>query len=508
MCSSPQVESVEGFRPVSQAEVGSVDSAVNNSAIPVQPARRSSRVPGGEPLENPNLVRFLDRLKNNCEDSISCEGRILRLKRHIPPGSKPNVINLVLDALAVNTRVEVLYIQNFEPGFLDEQLDRLTEVLKLRRIWGLNVGENFGVSMPAWERFTENLKFTAVTHMYASEHHFRNTDIKIRMRDAIRANRGKMLTPKPHSIEAIMECGNMWYNPKLPKWATRQMEKNSQAALFASQQMASHMESGYCQPPPGAQPAPSQATKQVAAVSREVAKEHRMLARTPGKRVVIRTEKATELKDEADARERRMVWANILARREKRRRSVDGSPMHGSQPSSPAVIKNSPTATSIIPTKKRRTSLHLGSPSNKKSLNQTRCPDVTASPSPAHSIPRRRTPSSSIEKTFALERTSLKSNTPRTQPPQAKGHLTPASSSQASDSKRPLLRRATAVPERLRDTDYSKPRIVSKDTGRPTGEDRMLHASAVPLVKRSHSVHQERSSGKRNIKVSPAVAEW
>lgn len=80
----------------------------------------------------------------------------------------------------------------------------------------------------------------------------------------------------------------MWYNPKLPKWATRQMEKNSQAALFASQQMASHMESGYCQPPPGAQPAPSQATKQVAAVSREVAKEHRMLARTPGKRVVVR----------------------------------------------------------------------------------------------------------------------------------------------------------------------------------------------------------------------------
>lgn len=40
-------------------------------------------------------------------------------------------------------------LQNFEPGFLDEQLDRLTEVLKLRRIWGLNVGENFGVSMPA-----------------------------------------------------------------------------------------------------------------------------------------------------------------------------------------------------------------------------------------------------------------------------------------------------------------------------------------------------------------------
>jgi hypothetical protein len=46
--------------------------------------------------------------------------------------------------------------------------------------------------------------------MYASEHHFRGTDLKIRMREAIRNNRGKNLTPHPHSLDAILECGNMW----------------------------------------------------------------------------------------------------------------------------------------------------------------------------------------------------------------------------------------------------------------------------------------------------------
>jgi hypothetical protein len=147
-----------------------------------------------------------------------------RLKRYIPPGAKPAVIELVLEALMHNTRVEVLYIQvltlrrrtlplpltprsesslntmavpllctaceprchhrpdetarphrrawrweakrltvramvggcaddgraqNFEHGFFDQQLESLMKVLKLRRIWGLNVGENFGVSIPA-----------------------------------------------------------------------------------------------------------------------------------------------------------------------------------------------------------------------------------------------------------------------------------------------------------------------------------------------------------------------
>ena len=36
-------------------------------------------------------------------------------------------------------------------GMLDKQLGKLTEVLKLGRIWAVNVGENFNVTLPAWQ---------------------------------------------------------------------------------------------------------------------------------------------------------------------------------------------------------------------------------------------------------------------------------------------------------------------------------------------------------------------
>ena len=38
-------------------------------------------------------------------------------------------------------------------GFGDAQLRRLTAVLLQRRIWSLNVGENFQVSLGAWQEF-------------------------------------------------------------------------------------------------------------------------------------------------------------------------------------------------------------------------------------------------------------------------------------------------------------------------------------------------------------------
>lgn len=38
----------------------------------------------------------------------------MRLKPSIPPDARPPLMNAVLDALMSNTRVEALYIQNFE----------------------------------------------------------------------------------------------------------------------------------------------------------------------------------------------------------------------------------------------------------------------------------------------------------------------------------------------------------------------------------------------------------
>ena len=75
-------------------------------------------------------------------------------------------------------------------GFQDEQMMALTElVLKNRRIWALNVGENYHTTLAAWQHFKDMLPQTAVGFLYVSEHHLKGTNLKAEMRDAIRANR-------------------------------------------------------------------------------------------------------------------------------------------------------------------------------------------------------------------------------------------------------------------------------------------------------------------------------
>ena len=72
---------------------------------------------------------------------------------------------------------------------LDPQLEHLARVLRNKRVWALNVGENFQITLPAWQQFTDALPTTAVAYLYVSEHHLGGTNIKIAMRDAIRVNR-------------------------------------------------------------------------------------------------------------------------------------------------------------------------------------------------------------------------------------------------------------------------------------------------------------------------------
>lgn len=52
-------------------------------------------------------------LRSNSHD-FEAQGRVLRLKQYISADVRPAAINAILEALAVNTLVEVLYIQNFE----------------------------------------------------------------------------------------------------------------------------------------------------------------------------------------------------------------------------------------------------------------------------------------------------------------------------------------------------------------------------------------------------------
>ena len=204
---------------------------------------RPKRCTESRTLESPAFVDFIKRLRNN---TLECDagGKVLRLKRFISANSGPKVLHEVLDALKLNTTVEALYIQNFESGFFDEHLVKLADVLRLKRIWCLNVGENFRTSLPAWKQFTEDLEDTAVSHMYASEHHFIGTDVKHKMKAAIRENRNADPPITNHSLEVIMQCGNMWYNPKLPKWA-RDIKGGAQT-LIERQQNAS-ADSAMCQ---------------------------------------------------------------------------------------------------------------------------------------------------------------------------------------------------------------------------------------------------------------------
>jgi len=70
-----------------------------------------------------------------------------------------------------NVKAQVLYIQNFEMGMLDEQLRRLIDALGNGRIWAVNVGENMQASLDGWRGFIDRLPLTNCGYTYISEHH-------------------------------------------------------------------------------------------------------------------------------------------------------------------------------------------------------------------------------------------------------------------------------------------------------------------------------------------------
>ena len=94
----------------------------------------------------------------------------------------------------------------------DDQLRRLTnEVLKHRQIWALNIGENFNISLEAWQEFTDALVDTSVSFLYVSEHHLLRTDLKVQMKDAIRKNR--RYQPHPRASASLFR---LYYFIDLP----------------------------------------------------------------------------------------------------------------------------------------------------------------------------------------------------------------------------------------------------------------------------------------------------
>lgn len=75
---------------------------------------RAKRTPGESRAQDPKFQAFLQQIRTSSPHIGECQGRVLRLKPTVSSNARPEEINLVLDALKQNWRVEVLYIQNFE----------------------------------------------------------------------------------------------------------------------------------------------------------------------------------------------------------------------------------------------------------------------------------------------------------------------------------------------------------------------------------------------------------
>lgn len=109
----------------------------------------------------------------------------------------------------------MLYCQNFNEGVRDEQVMHLLRILQKPscNIWCLNIGETYNVQTDTWEKFTEGLKHTKVTHMYASEHTI-STELKDKMRECVRDNRSKHnMHIDPNNLDTIVRCTHNWWNP-------------------------------------------------------------------------------------------------------------------------------------------------------------------------------------------------------------------------------------------------------------------------------------------------------
>jgi hypothetical protein len=63
--------------------------------------------------QNAQVAQLCLRIRDNSR-TFEADGRVLRLKQYVASDLLPPHMDAILDALAVNTRVEVLYIQNFE----------------------------------------------------------------------------------------------------------------------------------------------------------------------------------------------------------------------------------------------------------------------------------------------------------------------------------------------------------------------------------------------------------
>ena len=214
-------------------------------------------------LQDPNLARLCADLRANASSVGECGGRLLRLKRYLPDaGAPPGALDALIDALAANDTVQVLYLQNLT-HFSDAHLAALTARVLTRvspgvpaaasprrasgggggggprarprvpqpsaaapaappapalrpRVWAVNLGELPSVTEAGWAAFTAALPRTGVAFLYMSEHVLADPGLKDEMRAAARANRTALLASRggaPPPSDLCARTKNMWFNP-------------------------------------------------------------------------------------------------------------------------------------------------------------------------------------------------------------------------------------------------------------------------------------------------------
>jgi hypothetical protein len=192
----------------SSGSVGTpTDSTINSDMMEDDAfVRRSVRDPAFAYLQRSDVRKLLAKILANDEDSV-----ILKIKNHMHADVNSVVLDNIIAALHKNKVCQALYAQNLLKAMGDDQLAAIVELCKKKKIWCVNLGENYNVSKPAWELFCRELPNTFITHLYVSEHTI-SIDLKNKMRDQIRANRKKHdLHCSMKNIEVIEKCTNMWW---------------------------------------------------------------------------------------------------------------------------------------------------------------------------------------------------------------------------------------------------------------------------------------------------------
>ena len=173
------------------------------------------RVPRSGRSITKNEGNSLKRLYHELDNHTRYDMSILHMKDYGLTDELPaSIMDKLISKIGKAYTIQVLYIQNFPDGMLDAQLAHLTEVLKKGHIWAMNIGEAAKVSLQGWQKFAADLKYTNITHMYASENTLLTKQLKIKMMDAIRENRK---TDKRHYDKSnrhiIDQVKKMWFNP-------------------------------------------------------------------------------------------------------------------------------------------------------------------------------------------------------------------------------------------------------------------------------------------------------